>query len=317
MTSELRIARERERRPALALLYGYFPDSERRRRIASALTLFGRGEIAPEGLVVASAGRQLEGAVLAIPLAGASALLYPPQTLAGDPGLENRLLAHVLGWLHQRGTRLAQALALASDLEQYAALPRAGFVHLGRLWYLHHDLETIPSAPGPPFRLVPYRETGSSFGQTLLASYEGTLDFPELTGWRTLDEILAGHRGMTRHDPALWWLIEADGKNAGVALVGPLADSQEWDLSYLGLVPAARGRGLGRAVLSEILRRATGSASRMILAVDERNGPAWRLYRGAGFVPDESREVFLKLGLGPGDRPVSATAPVLPSAPVS
>jgi mycothiol synthase len=294
----LRPAGPRERRAALALLYHYLAADEQSRRLAAVRAAIASDDIDPNGLLVAVARRRIVGAVLAIPLPGAHALLYPPQVVGDDAALAERLLAQSLAWLHARGTRLVQSLASDNDMAHFAALPRAGFAHLGRLWYLHHDLIEIPTPTGPAFRLIPYREAGACFGQSLLASYEGTLDFPELTGLRTLDEILAGHRGSTLHDPRLWWLIEAEGGAAGVAMLGPLPDVGEWDLTYLGLVPAARGRGLGRAILGELLRRAcAGSAMRVVLAVDERNLPAWRLYRGAGFVPDEARAVFLKIGL--------------------
>jgi ribosomal protein S18 acetylase RimI-like enzyme len=317
MATTLRAARDRERRAALELLYHYLPADERARRITSAQAMLTRGDMDPAGLVVSVERSKVRGAILAISLAGASALLYPPQVVGEDPELEDRLILHTLDWLYQRGIRLVQSLGSSRDLEHYASLLRHGFTHPGRLWYLHHDLETLPDArAAPPFRLVPSGEAGDRFGRTLLATYEDTLDFPELTTCRSLEEILAGHRGTTAHDPDLWWLIEADGIDAGVALVGLLADSGEWDLSYLGLVPSARGRGLGRAVLREILRRARAApAMQVILAVDERNLPAWRLYRSAGFVPEEPREVFLKVNLGISDTPLSVNAPVLPSAP--
>lgn len=292
---KLRPARPRERRAALTALYHYLPADERDRRVAVVRDEIARGTIPGDGLLVAVAGRRVVGAVLAISLAGACALLYPP--VAEVPGLDEQLLTAALAWLRGLGTRVVQAQAHTEDLAHYAALPRHGFAHLTRLWYLHHDLSELPAASGLPFRLVPSRTAGDRFGQTLLASYDGTLDFPELSGCRSLDEILDGHRAGTQHDPDLWWLIEAEG-DAGVAMLSPLPEAGEWDLSYLGLVPAARGRGLGRAVLAEMLRRACrGSAMRVTLAVDERNGPAWHLYRGAGFVPDEAREVFLLAGL--------------------
>jgi GNAT superfamily N-acetyltransferase len=191
---------------------------------------------------------------------------------------------------------------------------RQGFLNPCRLWYLAHPLDPLPS-PGPDapaFTLLPFPQVRQRFEATLPATYAGSLDFPELAGQRTLDDILEGHRAGTLHDPDRWWLIEHRGQDVGIAMVGLLSDSGEWDLSYLGLVPTARGRALGRAVLEEILYRAyLIGIPRVLVAVDERNVPAWRLYRSLGFLPDEAREVFLKLPAPSADTPLPPHAPVL------
>ena len=61
-----------------------------------------------------------------------------------------------------------------------------------------------------------------------------------------------------------------------------------WEVVYLGLTPAARGRGLGRAVIRHALEPARSHAPILELAVDLRNTPAVRLYRSTGFHPARS-----------------------------
>jgi ribosomal-protein-alanine N-acetyltransferase len=73
------------------------------------------------------------------------------------------------------------------------------------------------------------------------------------------------------------------------------------ELVYLGLAPAARGRGLGRQLLRHGLHLLGRREERAItLAVDEQNDPALALYRGEGF-----RRVLRRIAL---IRPLGAAA---------
>ena len=61
-------------------------------------------------------------------------------------------------------------------------------------------------------------------------------------------------------------------------------------------MPAWRGRGLGRELTLEALRRARSSgAQRVLLAVDQNNRPACNLYTEVGFQQRDRRTVFLRI----------------------
>ena len=84
------------------------------------------------------------------------------------------------------------------------------------------------------------------------------------------------------------WLIEETGRTIGYAVLG-LGFGIEYGgpdafVDDLYLVPDARGRGLGGAVLAllEDEARSLGLAA-LFLVVDPDNRPARRLYDGAGF----------------------------------
>src|SRR5437660_4997313 len=93
-----------------------------------------------------------------------------------------------------------------------AALLRQGFRRITRMRQMEHDLSDVPDIPAPPLRFRSLQSSlESAFAKVLQQTYEGTLDCPELCGARTIDEILAGHRGEGKFDPAYWWLVqEAD-----------------------------------------------------------------------------------------------------------
>jgi ribosomal protein S18 acetylase RimI-like enzyme len=134
------------------------------------------------------------------------------------------------------------------------------------------------------------------FQQTLLRSYEDSLDCPEVSGVRTIEEVLAGHQAQGRFDPWRWWLASRLGEAVGVIITSPQPDTGDWDLSYLGVVPQARQQGFGREMLSHVLveARAAG-AIQMVLSVDGRNTPARHLYRSMGFETQDRREVLLAI----------------------
>jgi [ribosomal protein S18]-alanine N-acetyltransferase len=74
----------------------------------------------------------------------------------------------------------------------------------------------------------------------------------------------------------------AEDEVLGYAVCWTLAG--ESHLLNIAVHPARRGRGIGRALLSECIRRAAGAgASRVFLEVRDGNEAAQRLYRSMGF----------------------------------
>jgi ribosomal protein S18 acetylase RimI-like enzyme len=129
----------------------------------------------------------------------------------------------------------------------------------------------------------------------LQATYASSLDMPELEGARSLDDIIEGHRAAGRFMPANWQVGQVAGhpEIAVVLLLSDVPDRDVWEVVYLGLTPAARGRGLGRAAIARALELAGQHVSRLELAVDTRNRPATRLYESTGFTPFDRRSVHL------------------------
>jgi ribosomal protein S18 acetylase RimI-like enzyme len=76
----------------------------------------------------------------------------------------------------------------------------------------------------------------------------------------------------------------ATGLPVGVLLLAEHPERDTWEVAYLGVVPEARRRGLGRAILHEGLALAKSSKRGTIeIAVDAGNSPAVGLYRVLGF----------------------------------
>lgn len=300
-------ARVDERQEALELLLQHHEPEQRRTRLANVLSLLSNGDIAGEGLMVARRD-VLGAAVLCIPLKGASGLFWVPQVRPefAPTTIAAELVDEALGWLARRGAKLAQAFVTPAELPLTEPLLACGFEHVTSLLYMSHDLslgtddlvqlaQTVPHAPFPRLVIETYQEANRIlFHETLLRTYDGTLDCPELNGRRSLEEILEGHRHQGKWRPDLWWLALAGDRPVGVVLLTELFGGEGWDLSYLGVVPEARGQGVGRALTARVLREAhRAHVPQLILAVDTRNRPACQLYAKMGFCEEETREILL------------------------
>ena len=113
---------------------------------------------------------------------------------------------------------------------------------------------------------------------------------------RNLEEVLEGHQAQGIHNPEQWWLALQANEAVGVLLLAEISESQGWDLSYVGVVPEARGRGIGRELTCKALQEARAAgATQITLAVDTRNRPAWSLYLDLGFESFDRREVYLAI----------------------
>ena len=296
-----------ERPEALDLLYRRASEDLRASLVAEALAASCRGELELGGLWAARRRGRIVGALLTQPLAGRAAGVWPPEVSGawGRHSLAAGLVRAAAEGLRARGVRLLQALLdPALPRSAGAALAAGGLPRITELVYL-----TRPTAP--PLGLPPGAPRLSwsgfeavqepHFRATLAATYEGTFDMPELAGVRSLDDVLDGHRASGRFDPGRWRLGRLSASDGGapepvaILLIADQPERPSWEVTYLGLVPSARGRGLGRAALAHALELAAPCQERLDLAVDVRNAPAVRLYQAAGFRPYARRAVHLAI----------------------
>jgi ribosomal protein S18 acetylase RimI-like enzyme len=269
-----------------------------------------RGQSDPSGLLVARRDGELVGAVFIGQLPGGVAVMWPPR--ADHPGIEDALTAAALK--HVAALKVVQAFLPPEEVRQAAPLRRAGFQHVTRIWQMDR-----PDPNGEPRRirtgsasdgnyglqgpeLPAFTRLGSpridvvahancdpaAFNTALLRAHGDSLDCPELNEVLSPEDTLAGYLDSSP-DTSLWRLAVADGEPAGVLLLN--GD----ELSFLGVLPEFRGRGVGQRLLDV----AVETAPRLSLVVDVRNGPAIQLYRSAGFGVVATREVFLHFPVPP------------------
>ena len=188
-------AASQEHVAALELLFRHLPREETLAQIVIALPLLANAEEHGLRLFVARSSSELRAAMMAQALPGGTGLVWPPQ---GDADAEDALLHEAVTWLRESGVEIIQALLMPEEAETAEPLIRNGFTHPTRLWYMRHRLNDIPAASSLSFQSF-CDGTHAAFQQTLNRSYEGTLDFPEMNGIRTVEDVLNGHRAAGWH----------------------------------------------------------------------------------------------------------------------
>jgi GNAT superfamily N-acetyltransferase len=107
---------------------------------------------------------------------------------------------------------------------------------------------------------------------------------------------VAGYYAQGLFDPQRWFIVQRDHRDVGVLLLTAHATGDCWELVYMGIVPEARGAGLGREILRFALWEASqAGAQRLVLAVDQANRPASDMYRREGFQPWDFRTVYARI----------------------
>jgi len=257
---------------------------------------------------------RVEAAVLLSPYPGRTAILTL-STLRGaiEEAAGAETIRTALDEAPSLDLALVQALLDPRFVVEITALRRAGFRSLATLASMERPLvrsargqESAPAAPLPAgVALEPYDDSPAaqrSLAALLEATYVDTLDCPGLAGLRHSSEVLEGHRRAGRFDPTLWTLLRVGDSLAGALLLNATPHLQAIELVYLGLTPAARGRGLGRLLINRALAIANERRVRSVmLAVDQENAPALRLYRAAGFRRLAQRSALV-WPVAPGER---------------
>jgi ribosomal protein S18 acetylase RimI-like enzyme len=239
-------------------------------------------------------------AAMTIDSPGGSAMLFyshpdsPGVDLDATAGTIRTVSQHAL----QRGVAFVQALLIGPPAKQSRLLSDAGFSLLAELVMMRLALPTKAGDQLPCEQDLTWRSCDQAppdqLRELLPLTYEGSLDCPGLIGLRRPDQVIASHKATGDFCPQTWWIVYDGEQPAGCCLVNDNIGENSSNVVYLGVVPACRGRGIGRAM---IRRAADVSQQRgrdaLTLAVDSRNTYAERLYADEGFVGRDRRNVYI------------------------
>ena len=238
-------------------------------------------------------------------LAGNVATLGGVRSLAGCESVACALLNQQITAIERACQPQIQAIVAEHDLATPALLQQVGFE---RLTCVQHEWLEIDRAT--PFstaesratiqpRRVEWR-TANCLAQVRVArlienTFEGTLDCPAINGRRDSSQVLGGFLDgqRLRQTQSLWQVLLLEGAVVGCLLLQAHHESL-MELVYMGLIPAARGQGLGRTLVERAihLTRQQGSQA-LAVAVDEQNWPARNVYRDYGFQCQQRFEVWM------------------------
>jgi len=252
-------------------------------------------------------------AVLAVPTLGRTAMLLATHARnSGEAALLGRAVAAAADGCTDSAD-IAQALIEPSKPFDIEAFEAGGLKQLATLDYLERAMPRagVMDAPTPPAgwtiesaadAAILRGDDAHALGEparaeliaVLEASYQQTRDCPGLAGLRRTADVLDGHFGLGAR-LRFWLVARESGTARGVCLMNCSPDGATAELVYLGLAPAARGRGIAKVLLAAGLRACSlarvGSVS---LAVDSHNEPARKLYETSGFRRTSSRVALVR-----------------------
>jgi ribosomal protein S18 acetylase RimI-like enzyme len=191
---------------------------------------------------------------------------------------------------------LVQAIFAAGAGDTQAFL-QAGYRHLAELVYLRRGLSDLPEVPATALKWEWFRAGEEDLlGRVIDETYVDSQDCPGLRGLRRMQDIIAGHKASGIFRPESWWMPTHQGAPVGCALINDVADRADAaEVVYMGVRPAHRRRGFGRAMLRHALLDASQRGMKaMRLAADAANTPAAQLYRKEGFREVVRKDVFIR-----------------------
>lgn len=212
------------------------------------------------------------------------------------------LLRGTLSQYVKNQVELIQAIATEFTVLERQVLEGIGLRYLAHLDHLVLFLENEKRAAGKAvdalgssaqgLRLREFRAGDeATLERVVTDSYIDTLDCPLLGDLRTGKAAVEGYLA-NRDQKHSWWFAEEAGEVIGCLLLWERAPAI-WELTYMGIIPSARGRKFGAVLLEAAIAIANQmGAGQLVLSVDRENQPATRLYHQRGFYCYNSTEVW-------------------------
>lgn len=280
-----------------------------------SLFLFGRAE--PDGLGAPAQGflgvwddRRLTAACLWRREQDQSAFIWrpiiSPQCRNGPVLTTRALLKAAVADARVKGCRYAVSLAASDDDTASESLSRAGFSRLTETIFLTREIGgRSDSSPAELAGVaVKYdRQSRKRFHAVFEQVRSDSQDCVGLKGLRSAEQAFAVFAGAGKSMSGDWLLWERERRDVALLLMNEHGDGRALEISYLGVVPAARRRGVARGLAREALCRARArNLGAVVTAVDAMNTAARGVYDGLGFVETSRHHVFLQRfpGLGIG-----------------
>ncbi len=253
------------------------------------------------GVLIEQSGRSISACGCVESPGSCATLLLPhgPMEHVDAPAIR-QAIDYLVGQCKLRGVKVLQCLTGPGDARQGVALTSAGFKSVADLQYMTLEMSNTDTRKAftSSLTFVPYQSVSKSvFEEILRQTYLQSLDFPELTGIRSVEEMILSHQFTGEHDPNLWYVVcDPHNEPVGVLLLTRVPMQSQLEIVYVGVGAQHRGCGYGKQIVEfavETARRR--GVNGMMLAVDTRNRYAVRIYETAGFVSSSIRQVWVRV----------------------
>ena len=233
-------------------------------------------------------------------------IVRPPGTPAFQPEVQQKLMHHILDILRDEEVWLAQVALEVVSLADQDLLEEHHFQKIADIQLMQLDLNSLEGdsrgREASAKKTEEEMEAGFTeenifamfspsceasqdrFASLIDRTYVGSKDCPAILPYRYGSQAIRSHTLVGSILPDQWRIYGQKQQIIGVTLMNELVSDELWEVVYCGLVPEARGRGLGFKMLSHALESAKlNGVKRVQLGVDLENEPAVRLYQKLGF----------------------------------
>ena len=196
----------------------------------------------------------------------------------------------------QQHFKFLQLMVSPEDSHKIAFAIRAGFNRSSNIHYMYREVNSrIGVVRIPP--TVTWQDYSAAnhavFADVIERTWQESLDCPEMDDTRTIEETIESYKAAGKFTRSCWSLLSVRDEPAGVCLLSPLLADNSIELTYMGIVPEYRGKGLGRIMINRALSlSAIDGYKLMTLAVDAHNHYAWQIYKASGF-----KDMFVKVAM--------------------
>jgi ribosomal protein S18 acetylase RimI-like enzyme len=274
-------------------------------RIQRMLAAQRNGELDMNGLFQARRGRELVGAAWGQVIPGRIAFCWPASLVPGEPeDTAIHLQSAVDNYLDREHVAVVQAVLPVRAVTDAMRLVQAGYHHLADLNYLVCHSDRFPrEKPNSDLDFEPFSPSNEAQLEKLVErTYVDSLDCVGLDGVRPIEDVLAGYRETGRYRPDWWLFVRHGGQDVGCILLADHPAQDQCELMYLGMVPEVRGCGWGGQATRHAQWLIGSSRECMVLAVDDNNWPAQRIYSVTGFDIWDQRCVYVRSVYGVSSR---------------
>ena len=289
---------EAELETTLQVVFQHLSPQESALRINAIIQQYHSGQMDLSGIFQAKYENTLVGALYAQHRADGSIMLWVP-ALAKEFSLEPMCQAL------EQFCRSSKAFAAVALADRNQSFDEQTFCSAGQFQFLsdliHLAVEISPDEPTEKslrLQFVPLSDYSDDISDRLARlvkeTYQHSLDFPDLMQIAPVEAVLQGYKAGSLFRPELWFFLQNEGVDVGVLLLTD-ASPDQLELTYMGLLESARGKGFAK----EIVRFAKAIACRekrslLLTTVDEKNIPACQSYLAQGFKAWDRKRVYAR-----------------------
>ncbi len=309
---EIRPARNhQEHEDAFFLMIQENDQEIKRQEVEKIFASVQKGQLDLKHLLVATTDQKILAARLMVAQKDKTAILWPAacdeevESSQSFDSIQNALLKQSILLAKKEGCVQIQTTVEQNDVTTSALYERNGLPAIGNLYFMQHPAspecndEKHDAATSESLKLAPVSQGISDdfLGELVLKTYIDSADFPELQHDRTAARSLQTHRLQGEYNPEHWFVIEQNKTAVGVLFFSWHSDLEQWELTYLGIIPEHRGKGIAGKAIGKSFEHPSRKSSNVFLGVDSRNHYAIRLYESLGFIV-VSRQTVHVLQLG-------------------